>query len=487
MNLSSAARIARSSLSSVTGEMSVLSRNIAGAGTDLSSRKIVNVVSTGSGSQLGTVTRASNLAAFAKVLGSTASAAEKNALAAGLDQLATTLGDSTTATGSPADLLSKFTDSLQAYSSSPSDSIAATNVVASAKALANALNSASGLVQGERAQADSDMAQSVQTIDSLLRQFQALNAKVVKGTGTAGDVTDVLDQRDAILEKLSNEIGISTFVDARGDMSIYTDSGVTLFQGGSARLVVFEATSNYTASTNGNRVYIDGVPVTGSSAPMAIGSGKLAGAAALRDDIGVTYQAQLDGIAGALISVFAESDQVGSGPDLPGLFTTPGAVALPTTTAGVAASVSVSPSVDPMEGGDAKLLRDGGISGTGNPGYSYNTNDQASYSGRITELLDKLASTRSFGSEGRIDTAATIDGYATASVSWLSAERSKVGSERDYQDILLNAATSAFSDATGVDLDTEISKMLGLEQSYSATAKLITTVNDMFSALINAV
>jgi len=487
MNLSSAARIAQSSLSSVTGEMSVLSRNIAGAGTDLSSRKVVNVVSTGSGSQLGAVTRASNLAAFANVLASTASSAEKNALAAGLDRLATTLGDNTTGAGSPADLLSKFTDSLQAYASSPSDTTAASTVVSAAKALAKVLNSASGVVQGERARADSDMSQSVQTIDSLLGQFQASNAQVVKGTAMGEDVTDVLDQRDAILAKLSNEIGISTSVSANGDMSIYTDSGVTLFQGGSARPVVFEATNTYTASTKGNPVYIDGVPVTGNSAPMAIGSGNLAGAATFRDDIGVTYQAQLDGIAGALISVFAESDQVGSGADLPGLFTTPGAVALPTMTVGLAASVSVNPSVDPAQGGDAKLLRDGGISATGNPSYTYNTDDQASFSGRITELLDKLASTMSFGSDGQIDTAASIGDYAAASVGWLSAERSKVASEKDYQDILLNTATSAFSDATGVDLDSEMSKMLGLEQSYSATAKLITTVNDMFRTLIDAV
>jgi len=487
MNLSSAARIAQSSLSSVTGELSLVSRNIAGAGHDFSSRKLVNVVSTSSGSKLGTVSRASNLAVFANVLTSTANAATKDTLAAGLDRLATTLGDDATGKGSPADLLGKFTDALQAYASSPSDTTSAHAVVSAAKSLASNLNAASETVQGVREQADTDMAQSVQTINSLLAQFKDLNDQVVKGTATGADVTDLLDQRDALLGKLSKEIGITTSSGTNGDVSIYTDSGVTLFQGGTARSVSFSATNTYTPSTRGNPVYIDGVPVTGSSAAMPIGSGKLAGDAVLRDDTSVTYQAQLDGMAGALIAAFAESDQIGSGPDLPGLFTTPGATALPTATQGLAATISVNASVDPAQNGNVSLLRDGGISAPGNPNYKYNVAGVASFTGRINELLDKVSGTVSFSADGGIDTSASIAGYAAASVSWLSAQRSDVASEKDYQDVLLGTATSAFSDATGVDLDSEMSKMLALEQSYSASAKLITTIDSMFGALMNAI
>ncbi len=487
MNLSSAARIAQSSLGSVAGEMSLVSRNVAGAGGEFSSRKVFNIVSTGSGSKLGTVSRASNLAVFANVLTSTANASAKKILAVGLDRLATTLGDIGAGSGSPAGVLSEFSNALRAYASSPSDPTAASTVVSAAKSMVGVLNSASSVVREVRAQADADMAQSVREINSLLGQFRALNEQVVKGTVIGADVTDVSDQRDALLGKLSSEIGVTTLVGANGDMSLYTDSGVTLFQGGAARSVTFVATSTYTPSTKGNSVYVDGVPVTGSSAAMAIGSGKLVGAAALRDDIGITYQAQLDGIAGALISTFAESDQVGSAADLPGLFTTPGAVALPTTRLGLAASISVNPTVDPAQGGDANLLRDGGISAPGNPNYTYNTDNLASFTDRITELLGKLSSTATFGAEGEIDTGGSIGDYAAASVSWLSAERSKVASEKDYHDVLLNTATSAFSDATGVDLDSEMSKMLALEQSYSATAKLIAAIDDMFGALINTI
>lgn len=487
MNLSSAARIAQSSLGTISGEMALVSRNIAGSTADFSSRKAANAVSTGSGVKLGPVTRASNLAVFANLLTSTANKAAKTTLSAGLEQLAATLGDLSTGTDSPADAISNFTNALRAYASTPGDSIAAGTAVSSAETLVKTLNSASTVVQGVRAQADSDMAQSVQTINSLLDQFQAVNEKVVEGTATGTDVTDAQDQRDAIAAKLSNEIGITTTTSANGDMAIYTDSGVTLFQGGRARSVAFTPTDTYTSSVNGNPVFVDGVPVTGTSAPMAIASGKLAAAATLRDGIAVSYQAQLDNIAGALIGEFAESDQVGSGANLPGLFTTPGATALPTTILGLAASISVNPNVDPAQGGDPNLLRDGGISAPGNPNYTYNTNNQASFTDRINQLLGNLSSAYSFAPQGGLYTSASVDNYAAASASWLSAERGQVASDEAYQGVLSSTASSALSNTTGVDIDSEMSKMLTLEQSYSATAKLMTTIDSMFSALIQSI
>ena len=222
-----------------------------------------------------------------------------------------------------------------------------------------------------REQADSGIATSVQTINSLLTQFQTANAQIVNGTATGADITNAQDTRSNILTQLAQQIGIATTTSANGSMSIYTDSGATLFQGGVARSVTFSHTSTYTPSTTGNAVYVDGVPITGASASMPISSGNIAGLANLRDNLTVTYQAQLDGMAGALINTFAESVQTGSGPNLPGLITTPGATSLPTSTTGLTGQISVNASVDPTQGGNALLLRDGGISGNSN--YTYNT------------------------------------------------------------------------------------------------------------------
>ena len=487
MSLSSAARIAQSGLSTVTAQTSVTSRNIAGANdTSTYSRKIANVITISGGSQVTSVTRAQDQAVFNNVLSATAASATQDALTAGLTTLNTTIGDVSsggTAT-SPAALVSSFTNALQSYEASPSDSSLANGAVTAANALASGLNSASATVQQVRAQADAGMATAVSTVNSLLNQFQSLNAQIISGTAVGADVTDAEDSRDSVLQQLSQQIGITTTTGANNDMSIYTDSGATLFQDG-ARSVTFSPTSTYTASTTGNAVYVDGVPVTGSGATMPISSGALAGLATLRDDTTVTYQAQLDSIAGSLISSFAESDQSGGGgAPLPGLFTTPGATALPTSTTGLAEQITVNATVDPSQGGNATLLRDGGISDTSNTDYTYNTGGNASYSGRLSQLLTNMSQTQTFGAAGAITTNATLGGYASASVSWLEAQRATVSSQSDYQSTLLSTATTALSNSTGVNLDDEMSKMLDLENSYSASAKLISTINDMFTALL---
>lgn len=490
MGITSAALTAQSGLSALTTEASVLSRNIAGASdTTLYSRKILSITTGIDGSPTVSVTRASNLAVFESLLSATSASATQDALSAGLDTLNGTIGDisnsssSTTSSAvSPAALVSSFTSALQSYEASPGDSNLASAAVNAATSLAQGLNSATSIVSQAREQADAGIATSVQTINSLLTQFQAADLQVVKGTVTGSDITDAQDSRDNILQALSKEIGITVTTAPNGSMSIYTDGGLPLFQGGVPRSVTFTPTATYTASTVGNAVYVDGVPITGNSAAMPSLSGNLVGLANFRDQVATTYQAQLDNMAGALITAFAESDQNGTGPNLPGLFTTPGASSLPSSITGLAGQIEVNPSVDTSQGGNPSLLRDGGISG--NPNYVYNAGGDAGYQGRLSQLLANLSAAQTFSQAGGIATSSSISSYASASVSWLEAQRSTVASQSTYQSTLLNTATTALSNATGVNLDNEMSKMLDLENAYSATAKLLSTIDGLFGTFL---
>jgi flagellar hook-associated protein 1 FlgK len=192
----------------------------------------------------------------------------------------------------------------------------------------------------------------------------------------------------------------------------------------------------------------------------------------------------LDIIAGTLITTFAESDQATVGPNLPGLFTTPGATSLPASTTGLAGQIAVNASADPNQGGNPLLLRDGGISDTANSDYTYNTSGDASYANRLSQLLANLSATQTFSATGGITTSASLGSYASACAGG-DAQRSNVSTQSNYQNTLLSTATTALSNATGVNLDNEMSKMLDLERSYSATAKLITTIDGMFATLLS--
>lgn len=492
MSLTSAMGVTQSALSAFSAETSVTSRNIAGANsTGLYSRKSIDVVSSNnSGVEVLSVTRAQNQALFGDLLGSTAVSAKQDALSSGLDALYQTIGD-TTDSISPAALLSNLQNSLQTLAASPSDMVQAQDVVGKAQALTDGLNNASSTVQSVRQQADGNMASSVSTINSLLGQFQTLNTQIVSGSKSGADVTDLLDSRDNILQQLSQQVGITTTSNSDNSMSIFTDSGVTLFQD-KARTVSFVPTTTYVAGTIGNSVMVDGVPITGKSSPMPIQSGKLAGLADLRDNVTTTYQAQLDGIAGTLINAFAESDQSGATPPAasqPGLFTYSGAPALPSSLnmTGLAAGIRVNSNVDPKQGGNLTLLRDGGISDPASTTYTYNTTGAASYVGRLNGMLAAFDQTQSFSNAANLSTSSSLTDFSTASAAWLNGQRQSASTASDYQKTVVSSVTSALSNATGVSLDTEMSKMLDLEQSYSASAKLMSTINTMFQSLLTAV
>lgn len=495
MSLTNAGAIANQSLGTIASQINVVSRNIAGANIiGYAAKTALVTTATNGGVQVNGVTRATNAALFQNSLQATATQAAAAVLSSGFDQIDQTLGLSTgtaadtSANHSPVTLLSALKSALQSYSASPSDATVAQAALASAKALAQALNAANATVQQVRAQADSEIASSVAAINSILSQFQQVNSEIVAGAQTGRDVTSALDQRDALLKALSSEIGVTTVTRANNDMVIYADGGATLFET-TPRAVTFQATGAYAASTIGNAVYVDGVPVTGASAAMPIRSGKLQGLSQLRDEIAPQYQSQLDEMARGLIAAFAEHDQTGLGDAAPGLFTYAGATSIPgaNLVTGLAGQIFVNPNADPSRGGSLDRLRDGGVSDPSNSAYIYNTTGAAGYTDRINALVAAFSTTQDFDPSAGLGSSLSLTDYATSSLGWFEAQRQQASEAESYQSTLLSQTTDALSNATGVNLDEQMSKMLDLENSYQASAKLIAAIDAMYTALFQAI
>ena len=488
MSLSVGLDAAVAGLSVSADQTSVVSRNVARAGDPHATRKTANVVTApGGGVRIASTTRASNQALFDKMLGTSTDASAQKAILDALNALDQTNGDPQD-DASPAAQITKFASALQQYAQAPQDDVLARTAVTAADDLANALNAATNTVQQVRGQADSDIASSVSRLNDLLAQFETVNTKIKLGS-PSGDVTDDLDQRDQILTSISEEIGIHTVTRANNDMAIYTDNGLTLFDT-HARSVTFDATALFAPSTNGAPVMVDGVAVTGNSGLTGSSPGRIAALAQIRDSIAVTYQSQLDEIARGLIKITAESDQSSSPtlPDSPGLFTWDGAPAMPAVgiQAGLAGMIKVNASVDPNQGGNPARLRDGGISNPGNPAYVYNTTGVAGFSDRLNQLLDVLDQQQSFDPAAAAGSTETVSDFAASSVAWLQAARKSASDDSDYKSALLSRSSDALSSATGVNLDEEMTLLLELERSYQASSKLITTIDNMYGALLSA-
>ncbi|MBR0784313.1 flagellar hook-associated protein FlgK [Bradyrhizobium iriomotense] len=489
MSLTAALDSARASLMASGIQSSTISRNIAGASATGYSRKIAVLDNLpGAGVYVAAIQRAASSGLYNNVLTATSSSAKQSAIYDGLQKIATATVDDTELDQSPTAQLNALKKALQQYANAPDNTTLAQAAVTSAKDMATSLNEATKTVQSVREGADADMATSVANINQLLTQFDKVNNAIVRGTIAGDDVTDYLDQRDSIVSKLSEEVGVEMSIRTNGDAALYTDSGVVLFDK-TARTVSFTATNIYSPGTTGNAVYIDGVPVTGANSVMPLKSGKLAGLAQLRDQDTITYQSQLDEIARGLINTFRESDQTAAAlPDVPGLFTYPGAPAMPasaTVSVGLAGLISVAASVDPAQGGNPNLLRDGAISG--NPAYTYNTAGNGGYSARLQQLIGDMDAAQPFDATTQGKPSGSLIDYASSSTSWIENQRKTADSNVTYQKTLLDRSTAALSNVSGVNMDDEMSLMLQVERTYSASSKIISTVDEMLQSLLAAV
>ena len=501
MTLSSAFNIINTSFNAIATQSSTIASNVANANTPGYSRQVANLATTAyNGVTVESITREANVALTAQLNSTTSEAAAQAAISNAMTTLAATVSDSSTSTSSTGSLqngnspyaqLANFTSALTTLEAQPNSQSAAHAAVVAAQTVATSLNAGAAAVAEVRTQADQQIATAVSAVNSLLNQFTSVNNSVVSGLASGANVGSLSDQRDSLVTQIAQQIGVTTTVNTNGSMSIFTDSGAPLFESTPLQ-VTFTPSGALGPDQTGNAVLVNGSPITGASSNMPIPSGAIAGLAQLRDTIAPQYQAQLDQIAGNLMTAFQEKDQsttMTGLPAQPGLFTTSGATSVPSSAnwTGLANAISINASVDPSQGGNPMLLRDGGISDTSNANYTYNTTGAAGYTGRLQQMTSALQAPMSFSSNAGLSTTDSIPDYANSSVSWLQAANQRASGNATYQNSLLSSATSALSNATGVNLDAELTHMLTIESSYTASAKLVTTVNSMLTALVNAI
>jgi flagellar hook-associated protein 1 FlgK len=489
MSLTDAVTLASQSLGTISSQIGVVSRNISSAGTPGVSEKnaIVTTGPTG-GAVFQGVRRSADDSLMRSLLLATAKRGASEKISGALDQVdrALNLSDPTQSRA-PAVMISKLSGALQAYSATPDNETAAQLTLSAAKDVVSALNDAADLIQTIRSESDADIAIAVAGINDTLQKIASVNREIVAGGPLDVDVSDALDRRDALISSLAAEVGLKIQSRPNNDMVIYTDSGITLFET-TPRLVSFEATATYSAGIEGKAVYIDGVKATGTDTQLALRSGAIAGRANFRDQTAPMLQSQLDEIARGLVVAFSESDQSGAGaPARPGLFTYQGATDTPAAAIipGLANILEVNAAVDPDRGGNILKLRDGGISG--NPNYLYNSDQASGYSERLLQLAQVAAQRQNFDPAAGVGSEASLNGFAAESIGWLGAQRQQALREATYNTALADQATVALSNATGVNLDDQMARMLGLENAFQASARLLQTINAVYDALFAAI
>jgi flagellar hook-associated protein 1 FlgK len=484
MSLSTALSIAQSALRNTSRQTSIVSRNVSDASNPDYTRRIAVVTSTAPGARSIDIQRAASELLFKNNLGALSSLEGQRTLYDGMERLGLAVNGADNAS-SAASAIGALQQALQIYSASPSNRNLAENAVDAARQVVRTLNDGTQAIQSFRADMDSEIGSAVSELNDLLGRFKDANNDIVSGTRNGRDVSDSLDQRDALLKQISSIVGVSTYTRSDNDMVIMTKDGATLFET-IPRTVSFQPQTVYAAGMAGNSVYIDGIPLQGGTGGNTNSSGKLAGLVQLRDSVAGTMQSQLDEVARGLVTAFAETKAVGPPTPLAGLFTWAGAPAIPaagTIVDGLAGTISLNAAFDSSAGGNPNLLRDGGANGAG---YVHNSGG-ASYADLLISYSEKLDQPIAFDAAAAIGTTQSVSSFSTNAISWFEGVRKDASSAAEGKEALATRTEEAMSNATGVNVDMEMSLLLDLEHTYEASARLIKAVDDMLSSLLMAV
>ena len=485
MSLSSAISTAQSILSNTSRQTQVVSQNISNAGNPDYARRSSVLQTNFGGAEIITVLRAQDQLLFQKTLAGNSVSSAQNTVTDGLERIRATLGGNDFEL-SPSRYIGDLRDTLQALSATPGDLTLLASVLSNAQDVADTINRASSETQAVRLEADQAIARGVETLNGLLEQFETVNNTIVAGSRTGADVLRELDQRDRLLKEISSLVGIQTLDRGDNDLVLYTNDGQTLFET-VPRPVSFVPTNGFDATISGNTVYIDGVALEAGQGAQTSAQGELAAHLQIRDEYAPAYQNQLDEIARGLVTVFAEQDQSvpATLPDMPGLFTWVGGNVPPSGVIepGMAATLTVNPALITSLGGDPALLRDGGINGAA---YVSNTGGGQGFSTLLDSYVTGLETPIAFDAAALAGNNDSLVGYASNSIGWLEMTRSEASVAAENREAIYTRTQEAFSNATGVNLDEEMARLLDLEQSYKASAKLLSTIDEMINTLLAA-
>lgn len=475
MNLSSAQSNALSGLSASARGANLVSTNISNTLTDgYAARELSQSTRSLGGVQIDGVQRRVDLALLADRRIADASLANADLKSSYLTRLQGLSGTPDQA-GSLTALLADFEATLIEASSRPDAEIRLQAVVTSAQAISQKINANADGIQALRAEIDQQIDAQTTQLNRSLAQVSDLNKSIVKANARAQDTSSLEDQRQRLIDQISEIVPLKQLPRKLGAVALYATGGAVLLDS-SALSLDFSPSNTVTADSTLANGQLSGLSVDGiafSSAETGrFGGGSLTALFELRDETLVTAQRQLDTVAQDLAGRFETGLDPSLGVGSPGLFTEAGAVT--STLTGLASRLAVNPLVTPQTGGEVWRLRDG--LGAAAPGDVGNAD-------LLNAMLDILAQTQAAPNISLGASEKTSIEIANAFLSSIAIQVYNGENTQSYHSAR-QAALREAELANGVDTDQELQKLMLIEQTYAANAKMIQAVDDMLEILM---
>lgn len=185
----------------------------------------------GNGTQVETVQRAYSSFLQGQVWSATAAASGQASLSSGLQQVLGLLNSS----GGVSSQVSQFFSGVAQVAASPADIPARQAMLANAQTLAQTFQVLGGQLAGIATGVNQQIGQSVTQINTLIQQIAKVNTQIasLQGLGN-GSPNDLLDQRDQLITRLNQQVGVNVLQQSNGQTNVYLSNGQVLVAGSQA-------------------------------------------------------------------------------------------------------------------------------------------------------------------------------------------------------------------------------------------------------------
>ena len=503
MGVESAISIASGGLANINKQFALISQNVANAATpgyavEVSNQQALTADGVGIGVHTGSATLQIDQALQTSVV-------RQNATVAGLQTTQTALQAIDSVLGTPGagndigSLLGNLQNNFSTLLTDPGNQTQQSAVVSSATALARGINTLGAAYSAQRQSVQNDLGSAVTTLNATLATIGQLSNQIIALKPTNQGTADLENQRNAAVQTLSQLLDVKTVEQPNGDLSMFTASGLTLptRDGASPFSVPNASTSAGSYYPNGG---IPGITLNGADVTTQMIGGRIGAGITLRDTTLPTDQAELDEFAQGLSTRFAGqgltlfSDPIGNVPAGGGTPAQAGYV-------GYAGSIQVNPAIT----ANPALVRDG-TTAVAATGFTPNpSGGPAGFTSLITNVVNftfgnqvqsgvaqRAMNINGLGASGNLSaafnaTGDTLSGFATSLVSSQAQQSATTTSGLATEQALQTSLSAKATAVSGVNMDTEMSQMLSLQQAYGANARVIAAAQSMFTQLLQAV
>lgn len=371
---------------------------------------------------------------------------------------------------SPAARMATFQAGLDLLANNPSNPSVQADVLARADMLVRSLNTASNALEDSRTQAGASFESAAGEVNTALSDIADLNARLLGQTAGTSGFSSLMDEMNQRLDALGSQMDFKSRWEANGTLSLFTAGGTELVNGTDAARLSVDPQSGAILA-NGTDLTPDRPGVRG------IMAGRLAGLSQMLSTVIPQMKLQQDELARGLVEGFQAADSsllVGQ----PGLFTDAGAAFDPAQRDGLAGRLSINAAVRPNAGGALWRLRDGMSAAT--PG-------DAGATAQINAFITAFDTARPIAPDAGLGSSARLGDMAANMVGAQHTIRVSADRAAGTAGIRLAAFEDGRSTVEGVNIDTELQKLLEIEQSYGANSQVLSSLSNMIDTLLNAV